>query len=204
MNSSFKAIIFDLGGVILNIDYEKTIKAFKELGITNFNDLYTQAKQNHVFDNFEMGKISSVDFRDYIRKTSGTNLNDKQIDTAWNAMLLDLPLKRIKLLKELAKACPIYLYSNTNEIHLTAFRRSINKQYGDDRLLEKLFIKTYYSHELNMRKPNADGFLKIINDNNLEIESTLFIDDSKQHIEGAKKIGLQTIWLEQKDITEIF
>ena len=204
MNLRFNAIIFDLGGVILNIDYQKTIKSFKYLGIDNFNNLYTQAKQNRVFDDFEIGKISSADFRDYIRKGSGTNLNDSQIDIAWNAMLLDLPLKRIKLLKELAKAYPIYLYSNTNQIHLNAFRKSIHSQHGDDMLLEKLFIKTYYSHELNMRKPNADGFLKIIHDNNLEIESTLFIDDSEQHIIGAKKIGLQTVWLENKDITEIF
>lgn len=204
MNSSFKAIIFDLGGVILNINYESTINAFKKLGVANFDELYTQAKQNHVFDNFEMGKISPTEFRDYIRNASDTNLNDDDIDMAWNAMLLDLPLRRIELLKELAKTYSIFLYSNTNQIHLNAFRNSIHNQYGDNRLLEKLFIKTYYSHEINMRKPNANGFLKIINDNNLEVESTLFIDDSEQHIKGAKKIGLQTVWLENKDITEIF
>ena len=204
MNSSFKAIIFDLGGVILNIDYEKTISAFKTLGIPNFNDLYTQAQQNHVFDNIETGKITPAEFRTYIKEESHVNLNDDDIDMAWNAMLLDLPLKRIELLKEIAKDYPIYLYSNTNEIHLNSFRKSIGEKYGDEKLLESLFIKTYYSHEINMRKPNADGFLKIVRENNLDIESTLFIDDSEQHIIGANKVGLQTVWLHDKDITEIF
>lgn len=203
MNLHFKAIIFDLGGVILNINYENTINEFKKIGITNFDALYTQAQQNQVFDNFETGKISATEFRDYIRDISNTTLTDTQIDMAWNAMLLDLPLKRIEFLKELAKTYPIYLYSNTNEIHLNAFRQIFKTQYRDDLLLENLFVQTYYSHEIGMRKPNSDGFLKIINDHNLDVESTLFIDDSEQHIEGAKKIGLQTVWLHQKDITEI-
>jgi FMN phosphatase YigB (HAD superfamily) len=204
MKLNFNAIIFDLGGVILNIDYLKTIQEFKKIGVSNFDELYTQAKQNNVFDDFETGNFSEHEFRDYIRQVSKVNLSDEQIDTAWNAMLLDLPVERIELLTRLKKRYPIYLYSNTNSIHLKAFRQIIKKQHGNELLLESLFLKTYYSHELRMRKPNHDGFLKIVNDNRLEVSSILFIDDSEQHIKGATEVGLQTVWLKDKAIEELF
>jgi putative hydrolase of the HAD superfamily len=204
MKLQFNAIIFDLGGVILNIDYNKTIEAFKNLGILDFNTIYTQAQQNNIFDDIETGNISPQDFRDYIKSKSEIELTNQDIDNAWNSMLSDLPARRIKLLKDLGQKYPIYLYSNTNKIHLDAFRKIIGNQYGNSNLLETLFIKTYYSHELQMRKPNANGFKFILKENNLNAQSTLFIDDSKQHIDGANKIGLQTLWLNEKDITEIF
>jgi len=204
MNMKFKAIIFDLGGVILNIDYQKTISAFKKIGILNFAELYTQAQQNNVFDDFETGKITAPQFRQYIKQESKVNLTDLDIDTAWNAMLLDLPIERVNLLKKLAQNFPIYLYSNTNQIHLKAFKAIIKNSYGNANLLEDLFIKTYYSHELGHRKPNPEGFQYIISENNLNPQNTLFIDDSEQHIVGANKVGLQTIWLKDKDITDIF
>ena len=204
MNSNINAIIFDLGGVILNIDYHKTINAFKNIGISNFDELYTQAQQNHIFDKFETGQITPQEFRNYITEQSDVKLSNQHIDDAWNAMLLDFPKHRIDTLLKLKEMYPIYLYSNTNAIHLEAFRNSIEKEHGYKYVLEDLFLKTYYSHEIHLRKPNADGFLKIIQDNNLDISTTLFIDDSEQHILGAKKVGLQTIWLKDKDVTELF
>jgi len=204
MNLKFKAIIFDLGGVILNIDYQKTISAFKTIGVSNFDELYTQAKQNNVFDDFEIGKLSENEFRNYIRSVAKVDLTNEQIDFAWNAMLLDLPKSRVGLLKQLGEKYPIYLYSNTNSIHLKAFREIIAKAYENEFLLEDLFIKTYYSHELGMRKPNRSGFEKICDENNLDSQSTLFIDDSEQHVLGANEVGLQTVWLKDKTITDLF
>lgn len=204
MKLNFKAIIFDLGGVILNIDYHKTIEAFKTLGVLNFDELYTQAQQHNVFDDFETGKISDDEFRNYIREVSHQKLSDEQIDSAWNAMLLDLPESRVELLNTLNKKYPIYLYSNTNSIHLKAFSQIISKQYNTELLLESLFLKTYYSHELGMRKPNQEGFLKIMSNHELNPERTLFIDDSEQHLKGAASVGLQTVWLKDKTIEELF
>lgn len=204
LNSNIKAIIFDLGGVILNIDYQKTISEFQKMGIENFENLYTQAQQNHVFDKFEMGLISTQEFRNYIKTESGINITDQQVDLAWNAMLLDLPKKRIDLIQQLASKYKVFLFSNTNQIHLNAFRKSIGKAHKKPMLLEEIFVKTYYSHELKMRKPNPNGFEYILNSHNLNPATTLFIDDSEQHIKGAQKLGLQTYWLKDKDITELF
>jgi putative hydrolase of the HAD superfamily len=204
MNLKFDAIIFDLGGVILNIDYSKTIEAFKNLGINNFNEIYTQAEQSHIFDKFETGQISAQEFRDYIKSVANQPLTDSQIDVAWNAMLLDLPTQRIDLLNQLKKDYPIYLYSNTNSIHLEAFKNIIQQQFGNRNILEDTFNQTYYSHLIKKRKPNAEGFEKIIKENELQPKTTLFIDDSQQHILGAQKVGLKSLWLKDKDVSDLF
>ncbi len=204
MNQNFEAIIFDLGGVILNIDYFKTSDAFKALGITNFDELYSQAVQNDIFDDLETGKLSEHDFRTYIKKQVSLALSDQDIDKAWNAMLLDLPKHRVDLIKQLALKYPVFLYSNTNSIHLKAFRSIIQHEHGNANLLEEIFKTTYYSHELQQRKPNPEGFLHILTENGLTASQTLFIDDSIQHIKGARAIGLQTHHLVNQDISELF
>ncbi|MBK7130237.1 MAG: HAD family phosphatase [Crocinitomicaceae bacterium] len=203
MSQPISAIIFDLGGVILNLNYNLTIEAFQNLGKENFDQLYTQSHQDKIFDLFETGKISSPEFRNYFRKFLGEHISDQQIDDAWNAMLLDLPARRIDLIRQIKKKMPVYLFSNTNEIHHTAFRQTIKTHFGNENLLDDLFDQAYYSHIVGRRKPNADAFLKVIDDHKLTIDSTLFIDDSIQHIEGARQLGLQTIHLVSEDICNL-
>ena len=203
MSQPISAIIFDLGGVILNLDYNLTIKAFQNLGNENFDTLYTQSHQDKIFDLFDTGQISAPEFRNYLRKFLDEHISDQQIDGAWNAMLLDLPPRRIDFIQQLRKKVPVYLFSNTNEIHHAAFRQTIKTQFGDENLLDNLFDQAYYSHQVGKRKPNADAFLKVIDDHKLTIHSTLFIDDSIQHIEGARQLGLQTIHLVSDDICNL-
>lgn len=202
--NSFDAIIFDLGGVVLNLDYDATINAFKAMGKENFEQIYTQAHQDQIFDLFETGEISSDEFRDYFRKLLGREISNQQIDDAWNALLLDLPPERIELLRRLRNDYKIFLFSNTNAIHIDAFRKIIRDAFGDPDLLEKVFHKTYYSHLVGRRKPNAEAFELVLKKQNLIPERTLFIDDSKQHIEGAEKLGIQTVHLVDKAITDLF
>lgn len=199
----YNAIIFDLGGVILNIDYHLTSKAFKSLGFDDFDAVYSQAKQSNVFDLFETGKISANEFRAFIR-TFKNDLKDEEIDHAWNAMLLDLPPERIELLKRLRDDLPIYLLSNTNSIHIKAFLKIVKESYGDANLFDTIFTNHYYSSEIGFRKPNADCFEYIIKENDLEPNQTLFIDDSIQHVEGAKNIGLRAFHLKETSINDVF
>jgi len=196
-----KNIIFDLGGVILDIDYHLTRDAFIELGIKNFDELYSQKKQDHLFDHFETGLINEQRFYNEIRKASATNLTDTQIEGAWNALLQTIPQKRILWLEELKKKYRIFLLSNTNAIHIRAFTKYLHNSYGDD-MLKEHFEKTYYSSEIGMRKPNADIFEFVLNDNKLLKEETVFIDDSVQHVEGASGIGLHGILLNKGEKVE--
>ena len=202
--NNVKAIIFDLGGVVLNLDYDLTINAFKELGGDNFDNLYSQAQQDKIFDKYEVGELSTDDFVSYLRSFLPKEVTVQQVVDAWNVMLLDLPLCRIELLKKLGKEYQLFLFSNTNELHFEFFSRTLKEAYGNEKVLEELFIQTYYSHLVNKRKPNSEAFMKVVNDHGLDAAQTLFIDDSIQHIEGAQKVGLQTIHLVDKDIVDIF
>lgn len=199
----FNTIIFDLGGVILNLNYDLTVNAFKALGKSNFDTLYAQSQQDKIFDQFETGKISGAAFIAYMKQFLDPSITESEIENAWNAMLLDLPVHRIQLLRELRKTHKLFLFSNTNEIHLNAFQKILDQQHGNPELLETLFDKTYYSHRVGERKPDAAAFRMVLDEQGLRAEKTLFIDDSLQHIEGASKLGIQTIHLVNSDIRDL-
>ena len=194
MNES-KNIIFDFGGVIIHIDYMLTEVAFKKLGIKKFEEHYSKLTQSRLFDEFETGMISASEFRDRIRRISIIPLSDEQIDDAWNAMLIDLPTESVDFLMALKKNRRLFLLSNTNEIHEHAFTKLIQEKFGKN-VLKELFERIYFSHRLKMRKPDPDIFRRVLKENNLPADETLFVDDSFQHIEGAKKAGLATFHFE--------
>lgn len=189
-----KNIIFDLGGIFMNINFSKTEAAFAELGITDFNKYITQHTITDLFEHLETGKISPEEFYDLFRKESGTNLSNEQIAFAWNALLLDFPLDRLQWLDAIRKKYKVYLFSNTNKIHYDAFMDLYAQQTGDTNF-NGYFIKAYYSHELGLRKPYPESYLKILEEQQLLAAETVFIDDTIKNIEGAQQAGLQTIHL---------
>jgi putative hydrolase of the HAD superfamily len=191
-----KTIIFDFGGVIINIDYRYTIQAFVDLGIQDFETRYFELKDSLFFDGMETGMITPVEFRKRIRGMSDLTLTDEQIDHAWNAILLDLPKQNIEFLEQLKKRYPLFLLSNTNEIHERSFMNMIGKQFGED-TFDKIFHNVYLSHHLNMRKPDPEIYRYVIKENNLVAGETLFVDDFSENIEAAKTTGLQTFYFEK-------
>ncbi len=191
---AIKNIIFDLGGIFLDINYQLTKEAFINLGIKNFDDLFTQHHANDLFEDLETGKISEIEFYDLLRKEANINLSNDQIKTAWNALLGSFPLKRLQWLEVIKQKYNIYLFSNTNQIHYDAFMKIYEAETGK-RDFNQHFIKAYYSQNMGLRKPYPESFLYIINEQNLLPVETLFIDDTIKNIEGAKSIGLQTIHL---------
>jgi putative hydrolase of the HAD superfamily len=198
--NSVHNIIFDLGGVVLDIDYNLTRDAFIKLRFKDFETIYSQLKQELIFDLFETGRITAADFRDVIRNYAEKKFEDSQIDAAWNAMIVKMPAERVALLKELKKHYRLFLLSNTNEIHEKEFIRNITSSFGKN-ILPELFEKMYYSHSSGIRKPDTEIFKLILKENQLAAEETLFIDDSPQHVEGALKAGLQALLLDHKKTT---
>jgi putative hydrolase of the HAD superfamily len=189
-----KNIIFDLGGVILNIDYKRPQEEFKKLGIKDVEILYSKQNQVELFDLLETGKISEKEFIQKIKESSDIEITDSEIITAWNSILLEFPLRRLQILQQLQLHYNMYLLSNTNEIHEKAFNEMLKIQCGYPSLA-LFFDRVYLSHRVGLRKPDPKIFELVINENNLKIEETLFIDDSLQHIESASKLGLKTIHL---------
>ena len=188
-----KNIIFDLGGIFLNIDFLKTETAFIQLGVNDFNNFYTQHHASDLFELLETGKISPEEFHQSFVQQTGIPLTYQQVVDAWNALLLDFPAERLQWLENIGKKYKIFLFSNTNKLHYDAFTESFHQQTGKD--FNQYFIKAYYSHEIGLRKPYPESFLYILNEQNLKAEETLFIDDTLSNIEGAQKVGLHTIHL---------
>ena len=200
--SDIKNIIFDLGGVILNLNYQATTDAFEKLGVKNFENLYNQKEQTELFNNFEKGLISTEKFISQLQQAAA--LSKKQIINAWNAMLLDLPKERLEFILSLKSNYNTFLLSNTNEIHIECFENQLSKK-NHLSLFNNCFDKIYYSCRMKDRKPNASCFNKVMNENNLSPKETLFIDDSIQHINTAKKMEINTYLMEQnKSIIDLF
>jgi putative hydrolase of the HAD superfamily len=189
-----KNIIFDLGGIFLEIHYQKTKDAFTNLGITDFDALFTQHHANHLFEDLEMGKISETEFYERFRHDGKVNFTDAEIKEAWNAMLGDFPLERIEWLKIIKQKYNVFLFSNTNQIHYNAFMAIYASNTGKADFNDH-FIKAYYSQYLGLRKPYANSFLAILEEQNLKAEETLFIDDTIKNIEAADALGIKTIHL---------
>ena len=199
-NQTIDTIIFDVGGVILNIDYQLPVKAFKKLGIENFNELFSQASQSNLFNDYETGEISSDDFIKEIKKYLPQNTSDEAIINAWNSILLDLPEERLFSLEKAAENHRIFLLSNTNALHIDSFNQYLinNLQLPS---LEPFFETLYLSYEIGLRKPDLRIFEYVLQDAGLTPERTLFIDDSIQHIQAASELGILTKHLVNEDIT---
>ena len=145
--NSIRNIIFDLGGVVLDIDYDRTKDAFEKLGFKDFETVYTKAKQELIFDLFETGMITPKDFRDVIRNYAEKNFLDSEIDAAWSAMIIGLPQERVDFLRKLKEHYRLFLLSNTNEIHEIEFNRKITAAFGKN-ILEKYSSQTYQRNHI--------------------------------------------------------
>lgn len=189
-------IIFDLGGVILDIDYNLTRNAFRNLGITDFDGMYSQAGADQLFQKLETGKISEESFYKELNRRTGLNLLPEAIRIAWNAMLLNFREGSLHFLDNISSKYRIFLLSNTNYIHLTSFNKIflIKKR---EKPFDKYFEKAFYSCEIGLRKPDRICYEWVLKETGINAGKTLFIDDSVQNIEAAKKVGLQTIHLDE-------
>ena len=201
---NIKNIIFDFGGVICNIDLKLTEQKFKELGLSKFDSSYSAPTGESIFSIFEAGKITPQQFRDAVKKYLPDGVTDNDIDSAWNAMLLDIPAERIRLLEEIRKNYRIFLLSNSNEIHYQEYLHKFQEKFGY-KDFDDLFEKAYFSFRLKMQKPNRDIFDYVVKNNHLAPGETLFIDDSIQHIEGARKALLNAYHLKPgEEIINLF
>jgi glucose-1-phosphatase len=191
---NIKAIIFDLGGVILDISVDKTRRAFEQLGVEDFEKMYSLKDANHLFQKLEEGKIDEQEFYDGFRKSSGKNISDDEIKNAWNELLLQFRTGTLAMLEALKMKYKLFLLSNTNIIHRQAFNKIFETQIGKGSL-NHFFEKAYFSYEIGCRKPDAGAYEYVLKENNLSPSETLFIDDSLENIEGAKNSGMQVIHL---------
>jgi len=190
------AVIFDLGGVILNLDYNLTVIEFeKHIEGLDRNVFFGKKEQLPFFSSYEIGKISTEDFiksfNDYYRK----NFSYEDFKSYWNAMILDIPQGRIELIRSLkTQGKKVFLLSNINHLHEIAVEQRF-MELGETTNFLSLFDKGYYSHHIGLRKPTTEIFDYVMKDQNLTPERTVFIDDSVHHVEGARLVGINAVHL---------
>ena len=193
-----EAIIFDLGDVFLNLNHQASIDAFKKLGLKDWND---DLKAKTIL--FETGKIDELQFLEAVQ-THIPNANLIEIRDAWNAIIGDFPLERLEFLEKLQNKYNIFLLSNTNPTHIDKFEHRVGLTFA--REFYAHFNKIYFSYETKVRKPDEAVFNLILKQNNLKPNKTLFVDDTLEHIEVAKGLGINTwqILVGQEDVTNLF
>ena len=202
--TNIRNIIFDLGKVILNLNFDASVNAFRKLGMDGQVLDHQQAYTNPVFYELETGRIQPEEFRDRIRHLlNRPELTDNQIDDAWYAMILDIPRERVDTIHQLSSRFNVYLFSNTNKIHIDRLHADFKIKYGFE--FSSLFVKDFYSHEICERKPDISAYLRVIEMSGIRPEETIFVDDLEKNIEGAKKAGLHTFWLKENlEMADVF
>ncbi len=198
-----KNIIFDLGSVLLDIDVDRTLRSFDEMGVSGkqLEEIYKDPE--NFFLLFEKGAIDVDTFRNAFRTLSDNHLTDQQINDAWSAMVIGFPKNKVELLKCLVNRYDLYLLSNTNEIHVPIYTRQFWETSGGVSF-EDMFTRIYYSHVVKLSKPNPAIFHYMLNDSGILPEESLFIDDLQRNVDAAIETGLPSChFREEDDLAEV-
>ena len=189
MDKNIKNVVFDLGGVLLDLDFKAAINGLQKAGFANVKEQLQTFDREGIFQKFELGEITAEEFRTAIRENSILTLTDEEVDALWNAMLLEVPREKLELILDLRGKYMVYLLSNTNTIHWDyACKNAFN--YRGFRVKD-YFEETFLSYEMHLAKPDKAIFEKMLQDANLLPEETLFIDDSEANCQAAASLGIQ-------------
>jgi len=189
--SSLKNILFDMGGVIIDLNINATLEAFYNIGFPPELLKYPENYNTDVFYKYETGKIGTEEFRESIRLSTGVMFEDSVFDDAWRAMLINIPGERIELIKKLKSKFDLYILSNTSALHTPVFENLFQRNGGVS--MKDLFKKCFYSNEIGYHKPDENAYKYALENAEIEAKETLFLDDNIQNIKAAKDLGFNAI-----------
>lgn len=194
MMREYTTIIFDLGGVIINLKKQDCIDAFKALGYASVDKMLSEYRQDGEFLALEEGRVSPEEWRAIIRKNIAKPVTDQQIDDAFNAFLVDIPIEKLRMLRALKSRYRIAMLSNTNKV---MFESKIPELFKIEGLtIEDYFDDFFLSYKMGMSKPSPEIFIKVAEGLGIEPCEALFIDDSQANVDAASKLGFQTLCVE--------
>ena len=188
MDKNIKNIVFDLGGVLVNLDFKSAINGLQKAGFANVKEQLQAFDREGIFQKFELGEMTAEEFRSAIRENSTVTLTDEEVDALWNLMLLEIPREKLELILDLRGKYMVYLLSNTNSIHWDYVCKNAFNYRGFR--VSDYFEKTFLSFEMHLAKPDKAIFEKMLEDANLLAEETLFIDDSEANCKAAAEVGI--------------
>jgi FMN phosphatase YigB (HAD superfamily) len=201
--NTIDTLIFDWGGVITNISPQASVDAFQKLGHPDFGKYFNSGSYDDLFLRFEIGEALPEEIYARLNHEIGSTCKSRELDEALCAMLLDTPEIRLRLLGTLNLRFTLYLLSNTNLLHTNYYIDYLKEKYGID--FKSFFRKVYLSHELGLRKPDVEIYEKLIREEHIDPEKTLFLDDLEINIETARSLGIKTLLItDQWPVERIF
>lgn len=194
MKNNVTTVILDFGGVLYDIDFRAAVNAFEQLGIDNFDKLYSKAVQSHLFERFERGSITVPGFCDEIRHFFGQNhISNEEINGAWNQLLIGYKKSRLDFVEDLKSKYTVILLSNTNQVHYEYFTQQYLREFQTQKPLEALFHRAFFSHLCGMRKPDAEFYRYALNEMKINPREAVFIDDTPHNLQPASELGIHAI-----------
>ncbi len=184
-------VLFDFGKVLINFDNDNAKNYFKKLGVDDYEKHVMALHAENIFNQLEIGEITAEQFINTISQKLHGSVSDTDIQNAWNSILTDYRTESMKHLEKLKNKYNLYLLSNTNAIHHEHFDRILFNQMRV-KSLDSYFTKTYYSHQIGMRKPDFKTYEFVLNDAGIIAAETLFIDDLPENVAAASSLGFQT------------
>ncbi|MDD3078517.1 MAG: HAD family phosphatase [Paludibacter sp.] len=183
-------LIFDFGGVLINLDLPQCIQNIQKLGFEKVDEFLSNFGQSDFFLKYEKGQIDTPEFRENIRKYTSLDVTDEQIDAAWCSFLCDIPREKIDLLLDLRKKYRLFLLSNTNPLHIDVSGggefAKVGLTYND------VFERCYFSYKMGLAKPDPAIFKALLADAGVQSKECLFLDDGQKNIDTAASLGFQT------------
>lgn len=201
-NVHIEVVVFDLGNVIIPVDFERTVKAFVALGGKKASELYHYAGQTHLFEELERGEVSRKQFMDRVRPELNHALDNEIVD-AWNAMLYHIDHSTFEYLDKLRPMFKTYVLSNINTYHAEWVDKAM-RSTSSEHDISQYFDHVFYSHEIGHRKPENEAWQIIIEQKGIDPQKTLFIDDKEENIDAAKALGFIGLhWNPSSDIRSV-
>ncbi|MFI3333135.1 MAG: HAD family phosphatase [Rikenellaceae bacterium] len=189
MMSSIKNIIFDLGGVVIDLDRERCVESFTKIGFPEADTLIDFYHPAEFFNRLERGEINTAEVCDIIRSSYPCKASNEEISQAYSDFLAGIPLFKLRMIESLrSRGFKIYALSNINEIVMPKVRQLFE---ADGKTMDDYFDKLYLSFEMKSLKPDAAIFEMLIEDSGIVPSETLYIDDSERNIEAGRAFGLQ-------------
>lgn len=189
-----KAVIFDMGGVLVDLDIEDCKKTFKELlGYNDIDTIIDACHQKGIYGDLEEGKLSADEFRSIVLAGSRPGASPEQVDEAMSHILVGIAPYKSAMLKRLSEKYELYMLSNNNPICLP-YSRKMFEEAGVP--LENIFRKCFFSFDMKALKPSETFYKEVISQIGLPAEQILFIDDSMKNVEGSVAAGLPAVYYE--------
>ena len=190
--------IFDLGGVIINLEEKDSYNSLSNLIGLSFSEIQSKVAKSDIFVQHEKGLISNEAFRKGVNNLFQCNLSDDQFDIAWNSMLKNIPIERLELLLALRQNHKVLILSNTNAIHIKRFNELLELVSGE-KSLESFADYVFFSHELNMKKPDLEIYEEVLKRSYSKASESIFMDDKLENLESAASIGIATLHITEPD-----